>query len=695
MRNRYQKQDKIGSGGMATVYRGLDTQIQRPIAIKEVRPNTEQEEADFDPLQLFLNEAHRMAEIRHPNVLIIHDVVLDQNPPWMIMELASGTLHERIQRGAIRPPEEALAIFRQLVAGLAEIHRKEIVHRDIKPENIFLCGEQYKIGDFGIAKHIDDKTRPLYTPKYAAPEVHLRLISTMAADVYSLGLVGHEIFLGTKELERQARASRKNFGEVRIEDGAGDAIPWTQWHMAPGALLPPLDQLVDIPTPVAHILTRMVRKEAVQRYASCIEVLAALDSLEERHHRAGPITNEGTETIDEPPIDKGRSTKPYGAASQGGRGEAETEPYSGPAPEKPRSENPSPDLGFIRQAGGRRRLLQAGGANALLLTLALTLGPRLFDGGGVAALRQQGLEALAAGQWNAAVTDLEAVLASTQEDMEATLACAKAHYKLTNYQRAEELLTEVEKHGPRQSDVPLYLGLIDLARNRMSNALRQLERAVELAEPGAEAAFHLGYAHYRLGNYPAARTAFERFIRAQKEQTPLTERARAFLQNIERRGTASNNVPEPWNQRSIYGQSLQLEGFRRASTHLDTFRGNVLVLHLWASWCQPCTQEMPSLAHFFENDYQTLADRGLSLVTVSNDFTKPDLARFVDAHLTPSAERLPIFWDPSGRLSDRLEFGSALPQTLVVSRDGHILDRKVGMLDWQSKSFLHQLETYL
>lgn len=133
-----------------------------------------------------------------------------------------------------------------------------------------------------------------------------------------------------------------------------------------------------------------------------------------------------------------------------------------------------------------------------------------------------------------------------------------------------------------------------------------------------------------------------------------------------------------------------LTGFERADARLSDYAGHVVLLHFWATWCAPCLREMPSLEAFYDGPYRELEDRGLVVLTVTNDVRIEDVRRF-------QAERklsVPIFLDPLGGLHDRMQM-IGHPATLVIGRDGDIVARLFGPQDWESPEFRAQIEGYV
>lgn len=135
---------------------------------------------------------------------------------------------------------------------------------------------------------------------------------------------------------------------------------------------------------------------------------------------------------------------------------------------------------------------------------------------------------------------------------------------------------------------------------------------------------------------------------------------------------------------------VALSGFQRPDARLSDFAGRVVVLHFWATWCPPCLREMESIEAFYAERYPELAERGLVLLTVSNDVRMKDLRRFHE-RTHPS---YPIYKDPLSRLHGELGLVGH-PATLVIGRDGEVLDRLFGSHDWSDPSFRARIERYV
>lgn len=136
--------------------------------------------------------------------------------------------------------------------------------------------------------------------------------------------------------------------------------------------------------------------------------------------------------------------------------------------------------------------------------------------------------------------------------------------------------------------------------------------------------------------------------------------------------------------------SLTLRGFHRPDERLAEHRGQVVLLHFWATWCLACTRELPSLAAFARGAYPQLEQEGLVLLSVSNDVRAGDLEHFLAKAQLPFR----VFFDPLGALNQQLGL-PGLPATLVIGREGQVLAQLLGGQDWQSHTFQSQLAGYL
>ncbi|MEU7305250.1 serine/threonine-protein kinase [Streptomyces sp. NPDC007206] len=199
---RYRLGGKIGSGGMADVYEGVDTRLRRPVAVKVFRPGPDPQTEDR-----LATEAVLLARLQHPGLVTVYDAGCHDGRAYLVMQLVDGTtLRGLLARGAL-PQRRVPALGTALAWALAHVHRAGIVHRDVKPSNVLLdtAGEPH-LADFGIAR-LANATRHTApdvltgTAAYLAPEqVQGRQVGP-ATDIYALGLVLLECLKG--ELEYQ------------------------------------------------------------------------------------------------------------------------------------------------------------------------------------------------------------------------------------------------------------------------------------------------------------------------------------------------------------------------------------------------------------------------------------------------------------------------------------------------------------
>ncbi|MBH24205.1 MAG: hypothetical protein CMH57_07075 [Myxococcales bacterium] len=214
---RYKVTGFIGEGGFASVFQGVDIEIEREVAIKAFNPLV----TVRDPIQRemllerFRMEARTAAKIHHPNVVIIHDIGVTDSllQPYIVMELLHGhDLEKESKRYGPMSPKRALPLVCECLEALGEGHQLGIVHKDLKPSNLFLTDphthrESLRIVDFGIA-HLGKKKKSstrltgtgqlLGTPQYYAPEYVRKQVVTPALDVYQMGLILVEMLTGYK-----------------------------------------------------------------------------------------------------------------------------------------------------------------------------------------------------------------------------------------------------------------------------------------------------------------------------------------------------------------------------------------------------------------------------------------------------------------------------------------------------------------
>ena len=212
--NRYQVEAILGKGGSGVVLRAFDRTAQAPVAVKLLRPTL-----THDPQweKRFSRELRLGRPIRHPNVCRIFDIGDADGYRFLTMELATGgTLRELIKRNEpLRPINERLTDAAGVIAGLAAIHEVGIVHRDVKTDNILRMEDgRLVLSDFGLATDLPTATMVsvfVGTPHYMAPEVREGEPATTRSDVWSLGVVLHEIFFGRRPERRTSRSGAGSY----------------------------------------------------------------------------------------------------------------------------------------------------------------------------------------------------------------------------------------------------------------------------------------------------------------------------------------------------------------------------------------------------------------------------------------------------------------------------------------------------
>ncbi|KPI12469.1 serine/threonine protein kinase with PASTA sensor(s) [Actinobacteria bacterium OK074] len=198
---RYRVDARIAVGGMATVYRALDTRLDRVLALKVMHPALA---ADGAFVERFIREAKSVARLAHPNVVQVFDQGADGAYVYLAMEYVAGcTLRDVLRdRGALQP-RAALDILEPVLAALGAAHRAGFVHRDMKPENVLIGDDgRVKVADFGLVRSVDTVTNTtgavLGTVSYLAPEQIERGTADTPVDVYACGVVLFEMLTGAK-----------------------------------------------------------------------------------------------------------------------------------------------------------------------------------------------------------------------------------------------------------------------------------------------------------------------------------------------------------------------------------------------------------------------------------------------------------------------------------------------------------------
>ena len=260
--NRYEIIEKIGNGGMSTVYKATDKVLKRNVAVKILR---DEFTTDEEFIKRFEAEAQSAARLTHANIVSIYDVGAEGNLYYIVMELIQGkTLKEIIieERGPL-PWKWSVNVAIQIASALEIAHRNNIVHRDIKPHNIIITEDGVaKVTDFGIAKAVSNSTITAFgttigSVHYFSPEHARGGFTDAKSDLYSLGVVMYEMLTGKVPFDADTPVSvaLKHMQEEPEE---------------------PIEMNPNIPVAINKIIMKALQKDVTLRYQSATEMLEDL-----------------------------------------------------------------------------------------------------------------------------------------------------------------------------------------------------------------------------------------------------------------------------------------------------------------------------------------------------------------------------------------------------------------------------------
>ena len=287
--------EEIGEGGMGKVYRGVDTMLDREVAIKVLRPELVSQAHLVDR---FRSEAKTLAQLNHPNIAMLYAFFQQQEYFYMVMEYVRGeTLDKRIRRTGLLAYDQALKVFLHTLEAIGYAHTLNIVHRDIKPNNVMITeSEEVKVMDFGIARVVGSErmTREgsmIGTPEYMAPEQIRGLDVDPRTDIYALGILLYEMLTGRLPFMNQ---NQFELMRAHIE-------------MPPP---PPRKFAPHLPESMEAIMLRALAKRKEDRFASAYEFRDAILASPDLPTGAlvGRTTRSGSAPIT--PVQYGRVSQP-------------------------------------------------------------------------------------------------------------------------------------------------------------------------------------------------------------------------------------------------------------------------------------------------------------------------------------------------------------------------------------------------
>ena len=296
LNGRYRIEDRIGAGGMSTVYRAFDETLERQVAIKILHGHISE---DAPSLERFRREARTVAQLSHPHVVMVIDAGEDEGHPYIVFEHVRGeTLKDRIRREGQLPVAEAVAYAIEIGRGLQAAHERSLVHRDVKPQNVLIDDEgRAKVTDFGIALGLESNQltgagKVIGTTDYVSPEQAMGQEVTGQSDVYSLGIVLYEMLTG------------------RVPFSGDNHVSVAMKHIHEG--MPDVRSVrPEVSAVLASLIERATAKDQRARYASMADFVKDLEEvLTYESARSGGATGEATAILSQlPSAVTGRRTR--------------------------------------------------------------------------------------------------------------------------------------------------------------------------------------------------------------------------------------------------------------------------------------------------------------------------------------------------------------------------------------------------
>jgi serine/threonine-protein kinase len=264
LEDRYRVDAKIATGGMSTVYRGLDVRLDRPVALKVMDARYAN---DSQFLTRFQREARAVARLKDPGLVAVYDQGLDGSHPFLVMELVEGgTLRELLRERGPMPPHAAAAVLRPVLGGLATAHHAGLVHRDVKPENVLISDDgEVKLVDFGLVRAVAEAgitstSVILGTAAYLSPEQVSSGAADARSDVYAVGILAYELITGTTPF-------------------TGDNPLTVAYQRMDHDVPPPSTAISGVPRQFDELIARATARNPDERFADAEEMAEDLDAI--------------------------------------------------------------------------------------------------------------------------------------------------------------------------------------------------------------------------------------------------------------------------------------------------------------------------------------------------------------------------------------------------------------------------------
>ena len=255
--------ERVGRGGMGTVYKAEQVDLQRIVALKVI---SEEHTKDKDFVDLFIHEARAAAKLNHPNIVQVYDVKRHNEYYYFSMEFVSGgSVQEILNKQKKISADQSVQMILDAARGLDYAHKKGIIHRDVKPDNLMIAETgMIKIGDMGLARGLEEKVGPeeetsvIGTPHYIAPEQVLGRPADFRSDIYSLGATAYRMLAGVTPF---SAPSVRDLVNKKVREDAASIV----------------EHSPEVPKSVAEVVARMMARDPDRRYQSMMEVIADLE----------------------------------------------------------------------------------------------------------------------------------------------------------------------------------------------------------------------------------------------------------------------------------------------------------------------------------------------------------------------------------------------------------------------------------